>query len=171
MFSTINWLLSSLDFLSNGSYFELLNLSFIENYHIIIFTAFAKQSMINQLSNPINRNRSAAKISKVMSSSARTSFRPIFGQKYLVVMPTIWLLYHYVFLALLQLFRFIGVTWTFETVSVENWIKCILWEIPGVFRVREMTLFAFGRSILFISNNSGCIQLFGWLSIVSLRSD
>ena len=34
-----------------------------------IFTTFAKQSMINQLSNPINRNRSAAKISKVMSSS------------------------------------------------------------------------------------------------------
>ena len=30
---------------------------------------FAKQSMINRLSNPINRNRSAAKISKVMSSS------------------------------------------------------------------------------------------------------
>ena len=34
-----------------------------------IFTTFAKQSMINQLSNPINHNRSAAKISKVMSSS------------------------------------------------------------------------------------------------------
>lgn len=33
-----------------------------------IFTTFAKQSMINRLSNPINRNRSAAKISKVMSS-------------------------------------------------------------------------------------------------------
>ena len=30
---------------------------------------FAKQSMINRLSNPINRNRSAAKISKVMSSN------------------------------------------------------------------------------------------------------
>ena len=30
---------------------------------------FAKQSMINQLSNPINRNCSAAKNSKVMSSS------------------------------------------------------------------------------------------------------
>ena len=29
---------------------------------------FAKQSMINRLSNTINRNRSAAKISKVMSS-------------------------------------------------------------------------------------------------------
>ena len=30
---------------------------------------FDKQSMINRLSNPVNRNRSAAKISKVMSSS------------------------------------------------------------------------------------------------------
>ena len=51
------------------SYFSLLNLSFVENNHISIFTTFAKQSMINRLSNPINRNRSAAKISKVMSSS------------------------------------------------------------------------------------------------------
>ena len=34
-----------------------------------IFTTFAKQSMINRLSNAINRNRSAAKISKVMSSN------------------------------------------------------------------------------------------------------
>ena len=51
------------------SYFSLLNLSFVENCHIIIFTTFAKQSMINRLSNAINRNRSAAKISKVMSSS------------------------------------------------------------------------------------------------------
>ena len=30
---------------------------------------FVKQSMINRLSNPINRNRSAPKISKAMSSS------------------------------------------------------------------------------------------------------
>ena len=30
---------------------------------------FEKQSMINRLSNPINSNRSAAKISKVMSSN------------------------------------------------------------------------------------------------------
>ena len=37
--------------------------------HISIFTTFEKQSMINRLSNPINRNRSAAKISKVMSST------------------------------------------------------------------------------------------------------
>ena len=54
------------------SYFSLLNLSFAENYHISIFTTFEKQSMINRLSNPINRNRSAAKISKVMSSTVYT---------------------------------------------------------------------------------------------------
>ena len=51
------------------SYFTLLNLSFVENFHINKFSTFAKQSMINGLSNPINRNRSAAKISKVMSFS------------------------------------------------------------------------------------------------------
>ena len=60
-----------MDFPSNDSYFSLLNLSFVENCHISIFTTFAKQSMINRLSNAINRNRSAAKISKVMSSSAQ----------------------------------------------------------------------------------------------------
>ena len=54
------------------SYFALLSLSFVENYHISIFTTFEKLSMINRLSNPINRNRSAAKISKVMSSSPYT---------------------------------------------------------------------------------------------------
>ena len=57
------------------SYFSLLNLSFVENCHISIFTTFAKQSMINRLSNAINRNRSAAKISKVMSSSGN----PLYG--------------------------------------------------------------------------------------------
>ena len=36
---------------------------------------FVKQSMINLLSNPINRNRSAAKISKVMSSSLNPTMR------------------------------------------------------------------------------------------------
>ena len=41
---------------------------FVENNHISMFTTFAKQSMINRLSNPINRNRSADEISKVMSS-------------------------------------------------------------------------------------------------------
>ena len=51
------------------SYFALLSLSFVENNHMSIFTTFAKQSMINRLSNPINRNRSAVKFSKVMSSS------------------------------------------------------------------------------------------------------
>ena len=59
------------------SYFSLLNLSFVENDHISIFTTFAKQSMINRLSNPINRNRSAAKISKVMSSSRGVLFRTL----------------------------------------------------------------------------------------------
>ena len=58
-----------MDFPSNDSYFSLLNLSFVENCHISIFTTFAKQSMINRLSNAINRNRSTAKISKVMSSN------------------------------------------------------------------------------------------------------
>ena len=52
-----------------ASYFSLLNLSFVENYHLSTFTTFEKQSMINRLSNPTNRNRSAAKISKVMSSN------------------------------------------------------------------------------------------------------
>ena len=51
------------------SYFSLLNQSFVKNYHISIITMFEKQSMINRLSNPINRNRSAATISKVMSSN------------------------------------------------------------------------------------------------------
>ena len=60
---------SFLDFLSNGILFR----TFVENYHISIFTTFAKQSMINRLSNPINRNRSAAKISKVMSSTEQPS--------------------------------------------------------------------------------------------------
>ena len=65
----MNCLLTFLDFLSYG--FVFLNLSFVENYQISIFTMLVKQSMINRLSNPINRNRSAAKISKVMSSSKR----------------------------------------------------------------------------------------------------
>ena len=52
------------------SYFSLLNLSFVENCRISIFTTFAKPSMINRLSNAINRNQSAAKISKVMSSNS-----------------------------------------------------------------------------------------------------
>ena len=46
--------------------FALLSLSFVESYHISIFTTLGKQSMINGLSNPINW---AAKISKVMSSN------------------------------------------------------------------------------------------------------
>ena len=57
------------------SYFSLLNLSFVENYHTSIFTTLGKQSMIIRLSNPINRNRSAAKISKFMSSSKYAIFK------------------------------------------------------------------------------------------------
>ena len=56
------------------SYFSLLNLSFVENCNISTFTTFAKQSMINRWSNAINRNRSAAKISKVMSSTIYPHF-------------------------------------------------------------------------------------------------
>ena len=56
------------------SYSPLLNLSIVENNHLSIFTTFAKQSMINRLSNPINRNRSAAKILKVMSSTIYLHF-------------------------------------------------------------------------------------------------
>ena len=63
-----------------NSYFSLLNLSFEENYHISIFTTFEKQSMINRLSNPINCNRSAAKILKVMSSNCDTHQKFIIGQ-------------------------------------------------------------------------------------------
>ena len=51
------------------SYFSLLNISFVENYHISIFTTtFEKQSKINQLSNLVNRNRSAAIISQALCS-------------------------------------------------------------------------------------------------------
>ena len=37
---------------------------------------FEEQSMINRLSNPINRNRSAAKISKVMCFSLNATSMP-----------------------------------------------------------------------------------------------
>ena len=63
-----------MDFPSNDSYFSLLNLSFVENCHISIFTTFAKQSMINRLLNTINRNRLAAKISQVLCSSDHPPF-------------------------------------------------------------------------------------------------
>ena len=54
-----------MDFLGNW-----IHISHLENNHMSIFTTFAKQSMINQLSNPINRNRWAAKISKVIWTSS-----------------------------------------------------------------------------------------------------
>ena len=41
----------------------------MENYNLSIHIAFWKESMINRLSNLINRNRSAAKISQVLCSS------------------------------------------------------------------------------------------------------
>ena len=51
------------------SYFSVSNLLFMENYHLSIHMAFWKESMINRLSNLINRNRSAAKISQVLCSN------------------------------------------------------------------------------------------------------
>ena len=73
-------------YLVGPSFVVFLNLSFVENYYrsipsltmftkqsITILTALAKQSMINRLLNLINRNRSAPKISKVMSSSVHRS--------------------------------------------------------------------------------------------------
>ena len=54
------------------SYFPVLNLLFMENYHLSIHMAFWKESMINRLSNLINRNRSAAKISQVLCSNINT---------------------------------------------------------------------------------------------------
>ena len=45
----------------------------MENYHLSIHMAFWKESMINQLSNLINRNRSAAKISQVLCSNQESS--------------------------------------------------------------------------------------------------
>ena len=63
-------------FLNSGtvdSYFSVLNLLFMENYHLSIHMAFWKESMINRLSNLINRNRSAAKISQVLCSSSHVS--------------------------------------------------------------------------------------------------
>ena len=44
----------------------------MENYHLSKHTASWKESMINRLSNLINRNRSAAKISQVLCSSNHT---------------------------------------------------------------------------------------------------
>ena len=44
----------------------------MENYHLSIHMAFWKESMINRLSNLINRNRSAAKISQVLCSNTHT---------------------------------------------------------------------------------------------------
>ena len=51
------------------SYFSVWNLLFMENYHLSIHMAFWKESMINRLSNLINRNRSEAKILQVLCSN------------------------------------------------------------------------------------------------------
>ena len=59
------------------SYFSVSNLLFMENYHLSIHMAFWKESMINRLSNLINRNRSAAKISQVLCSSPDVVFHNI----------------------------------------------------------------------------------------------
>ena len=63
------------------SYFSLLNLSFVKKkYHFSIFTTFAKQSMINRLSNPINRNHSAAKTQCLLTWSRKIKlFEPTEG--------------------------------------------------------------------------------------------
>ena len=44
----------------------------MENYHLSIWTAFLKESMINRISNLINHNRSAANISQVLWSTKST---------------------------------------------------------------------------------------------------
>ena len=54
----------------------------MENNHLSIHMASWKESMINRLSNLINRNRSAAKISQVLCSSKYVldeSFMTIFA--------------------------------------------------------------------------------------------
>ena len=51
VFSTMNCLLTFLDFLSDG--FVYLNLSFVENYQISKFTMLVKQSMINNYQIPL----------------------------------------------------------------------------------------------------------------------
>jgi len=58
------------------SYFSVWNLLFMENYHLSIHMAFWKESMINRLSNHINRNRSAAKISQVLCSTFHPPDKP-----------------------------------------------------------------------------------------------
>ena len=51
----------------------------MENYHLSIHMAFWKESMINRLSNLINRNRSVAKISQVLCSSEEGGEGPEVG--------------------------------------------------------------------------------------------
>ena len=50
----------------------------MENYHLIIHMSSWKESMINRLSNLINRNRSAAKISQVLCSTVQSTAKRLF---------------------------------------------------------------------------------------------
>ena len=55
--------------------FTTVVLLFMENYHLRKHTASWKESMINRLSNLINRNRSVAKISQVLCSSTKSMLK------------------------------------------------------------------------------------------------
>ena len=81
--STINWSISKMDLLKSEftcfplfnyylSLFIFLLLSFIIYGKLPFEYTYRKESMINRLSNLINRNRSAAKISQVLCSSCIT---------------------------------------------------------------------------------------------------
>ena len=54
----------------------------MENYHLSKHTASWKESMINRLSNLINRNRSAAKISQVLCSTDHIKYMRISGRRH-----------------------------------------------------------------------------------------
>ena len=70
------------------SYFSFLNSLFRENYHLSIHMASWKESMINRLSNLINCNHSAAKISQVLCSD---SYVPGFVRQCLeFLLPASW---------------------------------------------------------------------------------
>ena len=58
-----------MDFPRSGFISLHLNFFFMENYHFSLHMAFWKESMINWLSDPINHNRSPAKISQVLCSN------------------------------------------------------------------------------------------------------
>ena len=72
--SILNQSLLKIDCVEVDTYFSILILLFMENYDLSIHMAFCKESMINWLSNLINRNRLAAKISQVLCSSDHPPF-------------------------------------------------------------------------------------------------